>query len=220
VTVRPADRDRVPDILGPVGDTSEPEGFRDRLLHGLSRSIAERGYRATTITDIVGHAAASRRTFYKVFSTKDDCLVDLMRMVSDELAQQLTESVDPHADWRTQVTQAIGAYFDHVAAQPAVYLCSIREFRSLGPIAEEVIRKSNDAFVDLIHDLSDNEEFRRSALGPAPRPLALIILGGINELTADLVESGGDLRLGAEIATATTTALLATNFASRGNPAV
>lgn len=60
---------------------------------------------------------------------------------------------------------------------------------------------------------------RSSALGPAPRPLALIILGGINELTADLIESGGDLRLGAEIATATTTALLATNFASRGNPA-
>ena len=159
-----------------------------------------------------------RCTFYKVFSTKDDCLVDLMRMVSDELAQQLTETVDPHADWRTQVAQAIETYFAHVAAQPAVYLCSIREFPSLGLIAEEVIRKSNDAFVDLIRDLSDNEEFRRSGLGPAPRHLALIISGGLNELTADLVESGGDLRLGTEIATATTTALLATNFASRGNP--
>jgi AcrR family transcriptional regulator len=201
-----------------VPDTSEPDGFRDRLLHGLSRSIAERGYRATTITDIVGHASASRRTFYKVFSTKDDCLVDLIRMVNDELAQQLTEAVDPHVDWRTQVAQAIETYFAHVAAQPAVHLCSIREFPSLGPIAEEVIRKSSDAFVDLIHDLSDNEEFRRSALGPAPRHLALIIQGGLNELTADLIETGGDLRLGAEIATATTTALLATDFASRGNP--
>ena len=43
-------------------DAASP--FRRRLLDGLAASISERGYRDTTVADIVRHARTSKRTFY------------------------------------------------------------------------------------------------------------------------------------------------------------
>jgi hypothetical protein len=46
----------------------------------------------------------------------------------------------------------------------------------------------------MLVDLSDSPGFRRANLPPVPRPLALILLGGLRELTALFVEDGRDLR--------------------------
>ena len=51
----------------------------DRLLDGLAASITERGYRETTVADVVRHAKTSKRTFYEQFATKDACLIELLR---------------------------------------------------------------------------------------------------------------------------------------------
>ena len=47
----------------------------ERLLDGLASSISERGYRETTVADIVRHARTSKRTFYEQFAGKEECLV-------------------------------------------------------------------------------------------------------------------------------------------------
>ena len=46
----------------------EADPFRVRLLDGLATSIGERGYRASTVADIVRHARTSKRTFYDQFA--------------------------------------------------------------------------------------------------------------------------------------------------------
>lgn len=193
-----------------------PPDARKRLLHGLEQAIEEkRGYRDTTMTDIVRVARASRRTFYRVFETKDHVLLALMEEVNDDLVQDVARGVDPRAGWREQVAQAIGVYFDHIRRRPAVHLCSIRELPYLGELAAPMIRRINDAFVALIYQLTDNDEFRRGGLAPAPRHLAMMVLGAINELIADILASGDDIDDGLDLAIAGTTALLATNFDAR-----
>jgi AcrR family transcriptional regulator len=44
-------------------DPTSTQGFRRRLLDGLITSIEERGYRDTTVADIVRGAKTSKRTF-------------------------------------------------------------------------------------------------------------------------------------------------------------
>ena len=56
--------------------------------------------------------------------------------------------------------------------------------------------------------LTDSPGFRRAELTPISRPLALILLGGLRELTALLVEDGRDVRGIAEPAVAAATAIL------------
>jgi AcrR family transcriptional regulator len=189
------------------------EQFRNRLLGGLSRSIEERGYQETTVTDIVRHARASRRTFYQVFATKDDCFVALMESANQGLQQRIAEAVDPDAPWREQARQAVDAYIEQVADKPSLSLCWIREFPSLGTVAHRVRRDAMDAIAGLVQRLSGNERFRQGGLAPVTRELAIIILGGLRELTASVVEDGGDVREVREVAVAATIALLETSRA-------
>jgi hypothetical protein len=56
--------------------------------------------------------------------------------------------------------------------------------------------------------LTDSPGFRRAGLSPVSRPLALILLGGLRELTAQVVERGRDLHDISEPAVAAATAIL------------
>ncbi|MDP9168957.1 MAG: TetR/AcrR family transcriptional regulator, partial [Actinomycetota bacterium] len=71
--------------------------FRRRLLDGLADSIAERGYRATTVADVVRYAKTSKRTFYDEFASKEECFVELLAANNDDLITGITAAVDPHA---------------------------------------------------------------------------------------------------------------------------
>ncbi len=47
---------------------------RSRLLEGMAVAVAQKGYAAVTIADIVREASVSRRTFYEHFGSKAECL--------------------------------------------------------------------------------------------------------------------------------------------------
>ena len=198
-------------LLGDVAPEPEPDpgSFRERLLDGLRASIEERGYQETTITDIVRHARASRRTFYVVFSTKDDCFVALMQSANRKLLRGIAGAVDPTQPWETQAREAVEAYFRQVAAEPGLSLSWVREFPALGAVARNVQREGITAMTGLVQRLSDNEQFRRAGLDPVSRETALMILGGLRELTATTIEDGLDVRGVAEAGVAATLTLLA-----------
>ena len=198
---------------GAAAPEPEPDSsaFRVRLLDGLQRSIEERGYQETTVTDVVRHARASRRTFYLVFSTKDDCFVALMQVANRRLLRRIADAVDPAAPWEAQTRAAVEAYFDQVASEPGLSRSWVREFPALGDVAQRVHRDAVAALVELVQRLSDTEQFRAAGLVPVSRELALIVLGGLRELTASVIEDGDDVRGVAEVGVTATLALLATS---------
>ncbi|WP_105342234.1 TetR/AcrR family transcriptional regulator [Mycobacterium sp. ITM-2016-00318] len=194
-----------------VTDDPQPDvasGFRRRLLDGLDASISERGYRDSTVADIVRHARTSKRTFYGEFSSKEDCFIELLRTNNEAMIQQIRGSVDPEADWQQQIRQAVVAYVDHIASRPAITLTWIREAPALGAVALPLHRMAMSAFTDMLVDLSDSPGFRRASIPPIARPLALIIVGGLRELTALHVEDGLDVQGITEPAVTASTAIL------------
>ncbi|HEX3546593.1 MAG TPA: TetR/AcrR family transcriptional regulator [Mycobacterium sp.] len=182
--------------------------FRDRLVDGLAASIGERGYRDTTVADIVRHARTSKRTFYEQFASKEECLIELLHRNNHDLIAGIRAAVDPEADWRDQIRQAAEAYVDHIGSRPAITLSWIREAPALGVAARPLHRLAMGALTDMLVDLTDSPGFRRAQLPPTSRPLALILLGGLRELTALLVEDDRDVRGIIEPAYAAATAIL------------
>ena len=63
-------------IAAPVAPAAGTE-HRARLLEGMARAVAAKGYADTTIADIVREASVSRRTFYENFADKAECLTAL-----------------------------------------------------------------------------------------------------------------------------------------------
>ncbi len=169
--------------------------FRRRLLDGLVASIGERGYRATTVADIVRHARTSKRTFYDHFPTKEQCFLELLHADVERLASEIHSAVDPDADWQTQIRQAVEAYVGHIESQPAITLSWIRELPSMDAAAARPYqRRGMHLLTSLLIDLSGSRGFRKVGLPPLTRPLAVILLGGLHELTALTVEDGHRLR--------------------------
>ena len=178
--------------VDPVLDDTDP--FRLRLLDGLAASIGERGYRATTVADIVRHARTSKRTFYDQYASKEQCFLELLLADSEKLGESIRAAVDPEGDWHLQIRQAVEAYVKTIEARPAVTLSWIRELPSLGDAARPVQRRGLQLLSSLLIDLSASPGFRRAELPPLTAPLAVILLGGLRELTALAVEDGQDVR--------------------------
>lgn len=168
--------------------------FRRRLLDGLADSIGEKGYRASTVADIVRHARTSKRTFYDQFTGKEECFLELLQADNERMAEDIRAAVDPDADWQHQIRQAVAAYAARIGARPAITLSWIRELPSLGPIARPVQRRGLQSLTTLLIDLSGSPGFRRADLPPLSPPLAVILLGGLRELTALAFEDGRDVR--------------------------
>ncbi|MEZ0365531.1 TetR/AcrR family transcriptional regulator [Mycobacterium sp. pUA109] len=182
--------------------------FRRRLLDGLAASIAERGYRATTVADIVRAARTSKRTFYDQFGGKEECFLELLRDNNDKLRDDIQASVDPDADWQQQIRQAVRAYVANIESRPAITLSWIRELPSLGAAGRPVQRQGLQLLTTLLVELSGSPGFRRAKVPPLTPALAVILLGGLRELTALAVEDGKDVREIVDPAVAASIALL------------
>jgi AcrR family transcriptional regulator len=184
----------------------DQDGFRQRLLDGLAASIVEEGYRDTTVADIVRRARTSRRTFYEHFASKEECFVGLLAEVNAEMVRWISAAVDPHSPWQDQVRQAVEAWIAYAESEPAITLSWIREVPSLGVPACR--SDTTEAFVGMIQTLCDTEEMRAAGVGPVPRELAVMLLGGLRELAATTVEDGGRISDVSETAVRASIALL------------
>lgn len=196
----------VPVAEGEATHAADP--FRRRLLDGLADSIAERGYRASTVADIVRGARTSKRTFYDHFASKEECLLELLRVDNEELALRIQAEVDPQADWQVQIRQAVQAYVDQIRARPAITLSWIRDMPSLGEVARPAQRRGLELMSNLLIELSGSPGFRRANLPALSPALAVILLGGLRELTALAVEDGDDIGVITEPAIDASIALL------------
>jgi AcrR family transcriptional regulator len=180
--------------LASAGSPAGTDTFRLRLLDGLAAAITDKGYRETTVADVVRHARTSKRTFYDQFSSKEACFVELLRVNNTRLVAEIRSAVDAESPWQNQIAQAVGAYVDHIESAPAVTLSWIRELPALGAEARPLQREAMRELTDLLIDLGANAGFRHAELPQLTRPMAIILLGGLRELTAMIVEDGHEIR--------------------------
>jgi AcrR family transcriptional regulator len=62
---------------------------RDELAEAAMRLLAQQGFGATTIEQIVAAAGVSRRTFFRYFESKEDVIVQALADTGDELCAEL-----------------------------------------------------------------------------------------------------------------------------------
>jgi AcrR family transcriptional regulator len=198
-----------PGAAGTAIHDDDTGGFRRRLLDGLAASIEDKGYRNTTVADIVRRARTSRRTFYERFAGKEACFVALINDANAEMIRQISAAVDLSAPWDSQVRQAVEAWIACSEAEPALMLSWIRDVPSLGDTARRLQREVMDAFIDTIQAFCDTNEWRAAGAGPVSRQLVIMLVGGLRELTAATVEDGGRIADVSEVAVQASLALLA-----------
>src|SRR5579875_1589658 len=166
---------------------------RARLLEALASSIRERGLRNTQIADIVRAARTSRRTFYECFADKESCFVELVHQSTTELLGEIEAAIDLDETWDTQIDQALDAYLRALASDPAITATISRELPTLGLRGAAVQREAIERYAGLVVRLSATARARQPGARELSLEMAIMLVGGLNELVIHAVEHGDGL---------------------------
>jgi AcrR family transcriptional regulator len=173
-----------------------PAGHRDRLIAALAVSIREKGYRDTTVADIVRLARTSRRNFYEHFDDRDGCFLALYDATNREMLEQIAAAVDAERTLDEQVDCAVDAYIANVSEQPALYASFVRELPALGGEGIKRGQVTLERFAEMLIGLVDAGR-RAQPDFTAPEldmDTAIIIVGGLRELLVISLHQGRDTR--------------------------
>ncbi len=162
----------------------------------MARSIEERGYRDTTVADVVRLAKTSRRNFYEHFDDRDACFLALFDATNQAMLEEIATSVAPDRPLDDQVDSAVDAYISHVADQPDLYASFVRELPGLGDAGAVRGQAALERFAEMLVALV--EAGRRAQPEVLARPLdmdtAIITVGGLRELLVISIQQHRDMR--------------------------
>ena len=179
-------------------------GHRARLTAGLAAAIAEKGYAAVTIADVVRGARVSKRTFYEHFADKEACFLALYAETSDELLELIaTSAATAPGLWEARIGAAARTYFERVAGEPELIRAALLEIQAAGPRARTLRREVQRRHADQLRAFSEAAAAEEPGLAVLTPALATAVVGGLNELMLEAVEAGHAERLG-ELAAAAT----------------
>ena len=161
---------------------------RARLLDGMARAVATKGYADTTIADIVREASVSRRTFYENFADKAECLIALFEAASGNAIAVLRCAIAPASDWQIQIEQAMEAYFGVLARNPVLLRTLFIDILGLGAAGLAARRRANQQLADLLLDVVNNRPGVRMRKAPLQPLMAMAVVGGIHEMVLQSIE--------------------------------
>jgi AcrR family transcriptional regulator len=107
---------------------------RERLIAGLATAVAEKGYRAVTITDITKEARVSRRVFYENFAGKEECFLAAFEVVVGHIRELAMEAAGPGDRWPARATAAARAVLAFFAEEPDLARLCLVESQAAGPV--------------------------------------------------------------------------------------
>ena len=151
----------------PVEEVREPS-HRERLIDAMAASIDAKGYRETTVADVVRIAHTSRRTFYEHFEDREACFLALFDATNDATMEQIATAVRPDSPLGEQVDHALDAYFDSITTHPSLYRSFVRELPGLGQAGAD----RQTAVIERFAQLADRPRRLRPARAARHGPAA------------------------------------------------
>ena len=91
---------------------------RAMVLQGAAKVFAARGVRSTGVEDLLQASRISRRTFYRVYESKEDVLLALYRLGTEALLHRCRVALEQEADPLRQAERCIDAHLQTASAQP------------------------------------------------------------------------------------------------------
>jgi AcrR family transcriptional regulator len=114
----------------PPATRSERDDTRRSLLDAAAKLIAERGYRGTTVNDVVARAGLSKGTFYWHFKSKHDLLLAVLEERFDRPVRELAELLKSAPAHEDMAPEASRRFLEFVGQGPETVVLE-HEYRSL-----------------------------------------------------------------------------------------
>jgi AcrR family transcriptional regulator len=166
------------------------ETRRQLILEAMVRVVGRKGYKETSVADVIAEANVSRTTFYKHFDDKHECFLAAYDLVVDRVLGAVIASCDGERPWLERMRVGLTTVVELFALDPELARTAIVEVAAAGADARQrhwnaVTRFSE--FLEAGRELSDDREL--------PENLGLMAAGAVSGLIFDELLTGRAERL-------------------------
>ncbi|WP_433465268.1 TetR/AcrR family transcriptional regulator [Spirillospora sp. CA-128828] len=158
---------------------------RDRLCGAMAAAMAEKGYVATSVEDVLKRARVSRQSFYGLFSSKLDCFMAAFDQASEFLRLHLQDTIRQAAvgDAAERFERAFTTYLETLALDPGYARLFLVEVYAAGP---EAIRRRTEVQHVLAEGLAD----LMGVTGETARFACQIVVSAVSTMVTPAVAEG------------------------------
>ena len=168
---------------------------RERLFGAMVASVYERGYSATTLSDLVEISGVSRRTVYTLFGDKEACFAASVEAMLGEAPRWIAEHAVGEG-WEERLGALLGDLAALAETQPAAARMCLLDSQVAGGEARAALERASVAL--------EAEVGRLLALsGPRaglPEGLIVALVGAMAEIARELLVGGREDEIGEAIA--------------------
>jgi AcrR family transcriptional regulator len=165
---------------------------RARILEAITAVVAERGYVAATVSDIVRRARVSRTTFYDLYDGKEECFADACRYGFAVLEQRmLAAAAQARGEgWAAEMRASIRAYLTTFADEPLFARAYLVEVHAGGDVMmvlrDQMHRRVAAGFLAAM----ERAKAEREGLVDPPEAAIVTLAAGAEQLAGAYVRGG------------------------------
>ncbi len=137
----------------PRGQVTEIQ--RSRMLAAAVRTVEELGYAQMTVAQVIGRARVSRKTFYDVFSDREDCFLAAFDEALERGRALATEAYEREDGWREGVRAALARLLAFMDEEPGMARLCIVEALAAG---ERVLERRAEVLEEIANVIDRGRE--------------------------------------------------------------
>ncbi len=166
------------------------ESRRDLILAAMIRVVGAKGYKATSVADVIEEAGTSRTTFYKHFDDKHGCFLAAYEKLVERVFGQVVANCDGEQPWLERMRTGLATIVDLFAVDPTLARTAVVEVAAAGADARQLHWNAVARFTEFLdagRELTEGREL--------PDNIALMSAGAVSGLIFDEVLAGRAERL-------------------------
>ncbi len=129
-----ATRSELPEPAPKLTRETVAQEQRRRIRRATGELVAKRGYSGVSVELITKRAKVSFKTFYKLYSNKEEAFADLFDTALAATEAQVRGALEASdLDWPEQVALAMRTFFEAILAEPLIARAILVEGPTAGP---------------------------------------------------------------------------------------
>jgi AcrR family transcriptional regulator len=159
---------------------------RERLFAAMVASVAERGYAATRVNDVVALSGVSTRSFYKLFDDKEDLFLATIDTILAETGELILAAAEGKPD---AITAAVERTAEILVEHPITARVCLVDSLAAGPRVNARLAEATARFEALVTGVAANH------FSHTPPELFTAWVGGLFELTRTRLLRGAEAEI-------------------------
>jgi AcrR family transcriptional regulator len=163
---------------------------RRRLIRAMLDCVADQGYPATTVADVVSSARCSRNAFYELFEDKEACYIAASDETGAEMLHALVSAAQREESWLDALRSGTRSYLRWWADNPNYASAYLIHLPSAGRRALEQRDRVYADFAAMFDGLAARARAEQRLIPPLPPLAPRLLVMSITELIAQEVRNG------------------------------